>query len=425
VAARRSLRRRMLFGLMAYVVLAAAAVFAFGVLVNRQAEQALWEALLESEYNHLLENRPSAPGYHRWVDTEMLTLYGAPGTPPIPDVMASLPDGLHDGIEVGGKPAVVLLRNTGAQRWALSLDASDVARRQSTVAATVLAAMLLLVVALGFAIGLGIDRLLAPLRQVARRIGALRPDRVGERISEDAKASSEVAVITDALNDYLRRNARFVERERAFVDSASHELRTPISVIAGAAELAAAQPGLPTAARQQIARIRRTSREVERLITLLLVLAKEPGRLASASDVIELHQLLPEIVEDHRGMADDKGLSLVLGPLPRCDVVAPMPVVQAALGNLLRNAIENSDRGEVSVRLGPGAVVEIEDPGHGMTPEEISAIHARMARDLGRQGGGIGLELIARLCEHLGWKLSFASAPGEGTTARLDLAPSD
>jgi signal transduction histidine kinase len=180
---------------------------------------------------------------------------------------------------------------------------------------------------------------------------------------------------------------------------------------------------MPAAAQHQLARIRRTSQEIEHLITLLLVLAKDPERLVDASDRIELDQLLREIVEDYRPMALEKGLSLALAPPPACEVVAPMPVVQAAIGNLLRNAIENSDSGVIDLRLEPDAVVEIVDPGHGMTPEELSAVHARMARGGGHQGAGIGLQLIARLCEHLGWTLEIASAPAQGTTARLDFRP--
>ena len=80
------------------------------------------------------------------------------------------------------------------------------------------------------------------------------------------------------------------------------------------------------------------------------------------------------------------------------------------------NAIENSDRGRIRVWLQADATVVIEDPGHGMSPEEISAIYARVARGGGgRDGGGIGLDLIARLCDHLGWELSFSS-PAEGGT---------
>ena len=73
------------------------------------------------------------------------------------------------------------------------------------------------------------------------------------------------------------------------------------------------------------------------------------------------------------------------------DIVAPMAVVQAAIGNLLRNAIENSGRGHIELQLSPSAVLTLQDPGHGMSPEEIAAIHARMARG-GRadRGSGIG-----------------------------------
>ena len=226
-------------------------------------------------------------------------------------------------------------------------------------------------------------------------------------------------MIADAVNGYLQRNERFVERERAFIDSTSHELRTPIAVIGGATELALAEPGVPAAARNHLLRIDRTARDVEQLVGLLLVLAKDPARLARISDRVALDQILPEIVADHGHLARDKDLELVIEPLPACEVTAPLIIVQAAIGNLLRNAIENSDRGTIRIRLQPDATVVIEDPGHGMSPEEISRIYARIARGGGRQGGGIGLDLIARLCEHLGWELRIESDMGRGTVATL------
>ena len=231
-------------------------------------------------------------------------------------------------------------------------------------------------------------------------------------------ASAEMVVIARVFNDYLERTRSFVERERAFIASASHELRTPIAVIAGAAELVLGQEDTPAAARNQVARIHRTARNVEQLISLLLMLARDPARLASISDQVALDQLLPEIIEDHRHLTRDKHLLLTLEPPPACDIIAPMSIVQAAIGNLLRNAIEHSDRGEIRIRLQADATVVIDDPGHGMSPEEISAIYARAARG-GSDSGGIGLELISRLCEHLGWDLHFASTVGFGTTTTL------
>src|SRR3546814_927382 len=200
--------------------------------------------------------------------------------------------------------------------------------------------------------------------------------------------SSDVCSSDLAVNDYLARNERFVERERAFIDSSSHELRTPVAVIAGASELALDQPGTPDAVRNQLSRILRTARGVEQLLSLLLVLAKDPQRLAQVSDHFRLDQLLPEIVDDHLHLCAGKDLQLDLQPLPACELLAPLAIVKAAIGNLLRNAIENSDRGTISIALGRGGVVVIEDPGHGMSPEEISVIYARMARggDGGRNG---------------------------------------
>jgi signal transduction histidine kinase len=166
-------------------------------------------------------------------------------------------------------------------------------------------------------------------------------------------------------------------------------------------------------------RIARNVRQIEQLISLLLILAKDPERLAAASDAVALDELLPEIVEDHRHLTHGKDLALQLGPAAAVRVTAPVAIVQAAIGNLLRNAIENSDRGVIDIRLDADATVTITDPGHGMSPEEISRIYAQLARGEGRDGGGIGLDLIARLCEHLGWQLDIDSAPERGTVARL------
>src|SRR3546814_2433047 len=86
-------------------------------------------------------------------------------------------------------------------------------------------------------------------------------------------------------------------------------------------------------------------------------MAKDPQRLAQVSDHFRLDQLLPEIVDDHLHLCAGKDLQLDLQPLPACELLAPLAIVQAAIGNLLRNAIENSDRGTISIALGRGGVV--------------------------------------------------------------------
>jgi signal transduction histidine kinase len=416
---RSSLRRQILLGMLGYVVLLSVAVAIHGQLVNEHAEQLVWQDLLDGEMDHFVERRKAEPQF-RWTDTASIGIYDGSAAHPVPAELRRLPPGVHDDVTVNGSERVVLVREVDGKPLFLSLDITALEEREFDMTLTVVGSSITLILLLGLSVAWSVNRLVRPLSSMAQQIGQLRPDQAGQRVDIPASASTELVVIADALNGYLDRNEHFVERERAFIDSTSHELRTPIAVMAGAAELALAKPDLPESARNQLARIHRTARDVEQLISLLLVLAKDPTRLASASDRFALDELLPEIVDHHRHLTRDKHLTLAIDSLPTCELVAPLPIVQAAIGNLLRNAIENSDRGRIVIRLEQPATVIIEDPGHGMTPEEISAIYARIARAGGeRAGGGIGLDLIARLCDHLGWSLDITSHSQQGTTTVL------
>jgi signal transduction histidine kinase len=202
---------------------------------------------------------------------------------------------------------------------------------------------------------------------------------------------------------------------------ASHELRTPIAVISGAAEVALDDRAGGRRVEAHLDHILRTTRDMERLITLLVALAKDPARLRAAAENIDLRELVPAIVRDHAFLAEHKELTFRLGVAAGATIQAPEQVARAAIGNLVRNAVENSDRGIIDVKV-DGSQVIIEDPGHGMSDEEMSALYTRLARaGATPPSAGIGLELIARICEHFGWKLSFSSAPRQGTRAVLDL----
>ena len=348
-------------------------------------------------------------------------MFGVAGSPPPPPQLESLEPGLHDDMMLDGVNSVVLIEQISGKPVAMALDLTQFEGVEGTISLSVAAGTVIVILILGAVVMWRLGRAIQPLAGLAAQVGRLTPETPDQQVVVDPDASAEMVVIADAFNDYLQRNQNFVEREHAFIASSSHELRTPIAVIAGAAELVLEQADVPEAARNQVARIHGTARKVEQLISLLLTLAKDPSRLADASDRVEVGELLPGIIEDHRHLTRDKDLTLVLGHLAKCEIVAPVTIVQAAIGNLLRNAIENSDSGEIHISLQADATVVIHDPGHGMSPEEISRIYAKVARG-GRDGGGIGLDLISRLCEHLGWQLQFSSVPGRGTRTALHLA---
>lgn len=422
MGSRPLLKHRILQWLFIYAVLLSTAVLVGGYIIHERVEHLAWESLLRAELDYYGQRTQANPAY-RWHDTDTLRMFGVAGAPPLPANLASLGAGLHDDMTLDGVISVVLVEQINGKPVAMALNLTEFEGVEGVVTAAVAAGTVVVILILGLAVMWRLGRVIQPLALLARQVEELKPAQPDQKVVLDEDASAEMVVIADAFNDYLRRNQSFVEREHAFIASSSHELRTPIAVIAGASELVLDQADVPTAARNQVARIHRTARNVEQLISLLLTLAKDPSRLADSSDHVALDQLLPEIMEDHRYLTRDKDLTLVLEAMAPCEIVAPVTIVQAAIGNLLRNAIENSDRGEIRISLRSNATVVIEDPGHGMSPEEISEIYARMARGGGRDGGGIGLDLISRLCEHLGWNLAFSSVSGRGTRTTLRLRP--
>ncbi|HCH0556723.1 HAMP domain-containing sensor histidine kinase [Pseudoxanthomonas sp. X-1] len=424
MARRSSLRARLLRWALVYLVVVTAAVVIGGEIVNEHAERQVWRSLMRSDLQHFVERRRADPGYN-WIDDPAEHMYFLQRDANVPPALARLKPGLHDDFLIGGIKHVVLVEDTQFGRLALALDLTRFEGVEGWVTFSTVMTAAVAIIIFGLLMALGLGRAVQPLSAMARQIAGLRPDATQARIDVPADASEELRVIGEAFNGYLERNARFVERERAFIDSASHELRTPVAVIAGANDLALEHPELPPAVRAPLLRVRRTARKVEQLISLLLVLAKDPSRLTRNADLVALQDLIPEVVADHQHLTEGRDLELVVAPMTECVIHAPLAIVQAAIGNLLRNAVENSDRGRIEVGLEPGATVVIRDPGHGMSPEEISAVYSRMARGGGRDGGGIGLDLIARLCEHLGWQLRIESDLGRGTVARLRFCAED
>ena len=419
---RLDLARQITLGVVAYGVLLSVALFVQGLLVNEQAERMVWEAMLDTSMTDLQERR-SHSGDFVWRNNGRLDFYRLDADGDVPERLRGLNPGLHDEVVFDDNEWVVLVREDHGERLALAMDIDGFEALEWRMLRPVVVSSFLFLLLLAVTVHFGVRLLVRPLRALAARIAALSPDRRGQRVEVPKHASVELEVIATALNGYLERNDEFVERERAFLDMASHELRTPVTVIRSAAQVGLAAADVPPQASLQLQRIARTTREVEELIAMLLVLAKDPEHIRKGDEIVELHALLPEIIDAHRSLCEGKALRLVTGSLPSCRFKASESVLRVAIGNLVRNAIENSDRGEIHVGVDTHGMVEIRDPGHGMSPDEIAALYRRMAKG-GDHRAGIGMALIARLCEHLDWTLRVELNSPHGTCVQLDLSSS-
>jgi len=418
---RPTLRHKLLGWLILYLGLLTVVEFGAAYYVHEHAEHSVWNALLNTELDSILNDIRTDPDYH-WQSSDTLRFYSPRYAHPFPVEFSELPPGLHDNIRIDDQEHVLLVRNTeDIGRVMLGLDITDFEELENFITRWAIFSGLTMLIIILLMVWAGMNRLVRPLSSLATSISTLAPERSNQSVQVDARGSAELEVIANAVNDYIERNRQFIERERVFISTASHELRTPIATILGAVELALEQSELQPRTRQQLQRLRTTATGMEQLVHLLLLLARDPARLSALSEPVSLKTLLPEIVADHQHLTTDKSLQFHIDAQAECVIQAPVGMVQAALGNLVRNAIENSDCGMIALSLSRQAVVTIDDPGHGMHPDEIAALYAKTARGERSAHSGLGLDLIHRLCEHLGWQLEIHSHPGHGTRVTLDM----
>jgi signal transduction histidine kinase len=104
-------------------------------------------------------------------------------------------------------------------------------------------------------------------------------------------------------------------------------------------------------------------------------------------------------------------------------VRAPLRVPGVMLAQLLRNACEHTDQGRIEVRVESDRI-EIEDTGAGMDAATLARAFQPFFRgsESAAGGKGLGLHVVQRLAERLGWNVDLRSSPGAGTTATLRFA---
>ena len=417
----RSLRQQLILALIIFLLAMTTVITAFTVISNERAEKFTWNTMLGFEMDRIeqLADNDDAPTATTDDGRNKILYFNEHSNDPIPSPFSSLKPGVHDDVEVDGRLFAAMVRGEGNHRRILAVDVTSVEEKERELAKQVLITIASLMALFGLLAIWGLNRFLKPLKQLSDEIALLKPEIATQSIPPIPSATSEITTITDAVNAYVERNQQFLEREREFINTASHELRTPIAILRNNLQLS--QHDLSQGA-DPSPRLERSSQVVDEmadLLSVLLVLARDPSKLAPLYEEFDLRDLLNEVTSQHSHLLDLKELSLEVNG-SSVIVNAPPKLAHVALSNLVRNAIENSDRGIIRVVVEAPGIIRITDPGHGMTPQEISALYAKAAKGAGADRQlGIGLQLLSRICSHLGWSLDFTESPDGHTQATL------
>ena len=236
-------------------------------------------------------------------------------------------------------------------------------------------------------------------------------------------ASQERLTAMEQVQQISQQNVRLLEQQRQFLQDASHELGTPITVALGHAELierAATDQAVAADARVVTGELARLRRLTNRLLLLASAGAPDFLRVAPvAADSVVLDALERWGHVPRRWRLGDVAEATVLGDGDRLIV---------ALDALLENAVAHTEPGdciEVSVRLDTGsAVIAVTDSGCGIPPADLDRIFGRFARaepSRSREAGGfgLGLPIVQAIAEAHHGTVRVHSASGQGSTFEM------
>jgi signal transduction histidine kinase len=222
-------------------------------------------------------------------------------------------------------------------------------------------------------------------------------------------------------------NLRLLHRERQFIQDASHELRTPITVALGHAELverASREPERAEDARIVVDELQRLRRLADRL--LLLASSEDPDFLSRSP--VQVEHLLAAILQRWAPIVRRWRLD----PIEPAAVVGDADRLGLALDALVENAVKHTGPGD-EIRLGvrrdrDRVVITVADSGAGMPADRLRAIFERFARldearsrDLG--GVGLGLAIVSAIVKAHGGTVAVQSTLGGGSVFQLLLPP--
>ena len=288
------------------------------------------------------------------------------------------------------------------------------------------------VIALGLAGGwLLARRAVRPIEAItatARRITAAN---LSDRI-DPAGAHAELAGLAAVLNGTFGRLESAFERQARFTADASHELRTPISVVHARAELALSRDRSPEEYRDALQVCLRASRRMRTLVESLLLLARaDAGRMELRREPFDLAEIAEESADLLKSLAAEKGVTVHLD-------VQPLPLtgdggrIGQCATNLLANAITyNLPGGRVDVSVRPDgseAVLEVADTGVGIADADRPHLFERFfradksrARGPSAGGNGLGLAICKSIVESHGGRISVAGNNDGGSTFTVRL----
>jgi signal transduction histidine kinase len=233
------------------------------------------------------------------------------------------------------------------------------------------------------------------------------------------KTDDEIQLLANSIVHLGERLDNFIERERNFTRDASHELRSPLTVIRIASDMLLSEQDLTPPAQKSVLKIKRAADDMEDLTEAFLLLARESDNALSTDEVC-INDIIDEEIDRAQAFNKTKKIPINVSSTGRLLIPAADKVVSVLLGNLIRNAILYTEHGHIDITVTHSSVI-IKDSGIGIPEDQFEQIFSPFYRGnrTTAVGHGVGLTIVKRLSDRFGWPLRIDSAPDKGTCIEI------
>lgn len=245
---------------------------------------------------------------------------------------------------------------------------------------------------------------ISPLKSLSSWMNKIDDNNPPDNLPEDLK-DDEIGQLGQELRNALLRINESTNREKQFLRNASHELRTPISIIRNAMDVLEHKRKFGDNNIDAIlARIRRAGDTMKSVTEAILWLAVDRYH-APEKSVVNLAKLVKEVVDENREVFKEKQIKLTENIENGFEIEIEAILLRIALDNMLRNAFQHCEDGEITLNCLSAERIEVVNS----TPTyEQNAVKSDNTDSLMLTGGfGLGLSLVAKIAEKQGWQFSF------------------
>jgi signal transduction histidine kinase len=225
-----------------------------------------------------------------------------------------------------------------------------------------------------------------------------------------SSSTDEIDQLNTALNRTFTQLQSAFEQQKEFIQNASHELLTPLSIIQQKSEQLLSQPDAQETTVQRASQIYDTAKRMERLSQALLMISKIENQQYETDAKVSVADVLSDVVGELQMFIEAKQLHIKQDLNSPPQIRANRELLHSLFKNILHNAVKYSpDGGSISIRglvdKRDGYTVEITDEGPGIPEEEQEQVFQRFSKANQRwsDSPGLGLAIAKSICDFHGW----------------------